>query len=202
MEKTPVSMVVFAMIIIDSKINDMLFALVCKLLILIIHNNGVGMEIFYDQNNNLVKLSFVKNEWNEESRHVLVICQYKDQWLLTKHKERGLEFPGGKREMGETTIQAAHREVMEETGGIIKSMKWIATYQVFGEVPFLKDVFFARISHLTSKEDYLETDGPVLITGNIITKRWNESFSFIMKDEVIQFCISYIENELLSKKKG
>ncbi len=180
----------------------MLFALVCKLLILIIHNNGVGMEIFYDQNNNLVKLSFVKNEWNEEARHVLVICQYKDQWLLTKHKERGLEFPGGKRETGETTIQTAQREVMEETGGIIKSLQWIAAYQVFGEVPFLKDVFFARISQLSSKEDYLETDGPVLITGNIIKKRWKDSFSFIMQDEVIQFCISYIESELLSKKKG
>ncbi|MEM5591852.1 hypothetical protein AAHH67_09155 [Niallia circulans] len=66
----------------------------------------------------------------------------------------------------------------------------------------MKDVFFARISQLSSKEDYLETDGPVLITGNIIKKRWKDSFSFIMQDEVIQFCISYIENELLSKKKG
>lgn len=188
--------------IINSGKKSMLFALVCRLLILIIHNNGEGMEIFYDQNNNLVKLSFIKNEWNQEAKHVLVICQYKNQWLLTAHKQRGLEFPGGKREKRETIIQTAHREVLEETGGIIESLQWIAAYQVFGEEAFVKDVFFARISQLNPKEDYQETAGPVLVDGDIMKLRWKPSFSFIMKDDVIKFCISCIQNELLSEKKG
>ncbi len=182
--------------------KGMLFALVCRLPILIIHNNGEGMEIFYDQNNNLVKLSFIKNEWNQEAKHVLVICQYKNQWLLTAHKQRGLEFPGGKRECRETIIQTAHREVFEETGGIIESLQWVATYQVFGEEPFVKDVFFARISQLNPKEEYQETEGPVLVHGDIMKLRWDPSYSFIMKDDVITFCISCIQNELLSEKKG
>ncbi|EOR23766.1 nucleoside triphosphatase YtkD [Cytobacillus oceanisediminis] len=160
------------------------------------------MEIFYDQNKNLVKLSLKKIEWNQEAKHVLVICQYKNQWLLTNHKVRGLEFPGGKREISETTTQTAHREVMEETGGIIDRLHWIAAYQVFGEKPFVKDVFFAKINQLNEKDDYLETDGPVLITGDIIKLRWHESFSFIMKDDVIKYCLTYIQNELLKEKKG
>ena len=41
----------------------------------------------------------------------LVICRFFDQWLLTRHKERGWEFPGGKREPGETLEVAAFREV-------------------------------------------------------------------------------------------
>lgn len=160
------------------------------------------MEIFYDQNKNLVKLSFKKNEWMQEAMHVLVICQYKNQWLLTAHKKRGLEFPGGKREKNETIIQTAHREVMEETGGIIDRLQWIAAYQVFGEEPFVKDVFFARISQLVPKDDYQETAGPVLIKGDLMEIRWNDSFSFIMKDDVIKYCISSIQNELLSERKG
>ncbi|WP_312095690.1 RNA deprotection pyrophosphohydrolase [Niallia sp.] len=180
----------------------MLFALVCKLLILIIHNNGEGMEIFYDQNKNLVKLSFIKNDWKQEAKHVLVICQYKNQWLLTAHKQRGLEFPGGKSEKNETIIQTAHREVMEETGGVIESLQWIAAYQVSGEKTFVKDVFFAKIGQLNLKDDYQETMGPVLVNGDIMKMRWHPSYSFIMKDNVIKFCLSYIENELLNQKKG
>ena len=161
------------------------------------------MEIFYDQNKNLVKLSFIKEEWSQEAKHVLVICQYKNQWLLTNHKQRGLEFPGGKKEKGESTIQTAYREVFEETGGVIEGLQWIAAYQVLGEEEtFVKDVFFAKIGQLNPQEDYHETMGPVLVSGDIMIMRWHPSYSFIMKDNVIKFCISCIENELLNQKKG
>ena len=47
---------------------------------------------------------------------MFVICRFYQQWLLTKHKIRGWEFPGGKKEEGETLEEAAIREVEEETG--------------------------------------------------------------------------------------
>ena len=77
------------------------------------------MEIFYDQNKNLVKLSLKKIEWNQEAKHVLVICQYKNQWLLTNHKVRGLEFPGGKREISETTTQPIEKSWRKQEESLI-----------------------------------------------------------------------------------
>ena len=38
----------------------------------------------------------------------------RDQWLLTHHLRRGLEFPGGKVELGETPEEAAVREFMKK----------------------------------------------------------------------------------------
>ncbi|WP_252189221.1 hypothetical protein [Rossellomorea vietnamensis] len=57
------------------------------------------MERFIDENDKRVELSFQKGEFQQDSCHVLVICRYKGRWLLTRHKKRGLEFPGerGKR---------------------------------------------------------------------------------------------------------
>ncbi len=49
----------------------------------------------------------------------MVICQYEKGWLLTNHKTRGFEFPGGKVEQGESLEEAARREVYEETGAIL-----------------------------------------------------------------------------------
>ena len=56
------------------------------------------METFQDVNGNQVQISFQRDFFSETSEHVLVICSFYGQWLLTKHKVRGLEFPGGKRE--------------------------------------------------------------------------------------------------------
>ena len=47
-------------------------------------------------------------------KHVWVVCRYGDQWLLTHHLRRGLEFPGGKVELGETPEEAAVREFMKK----------------------------------------------------------------------------------------
>ena len=57
-----------------------------------------------------------------EARHVLVVLKYKDKWLLTQHSNRGIEFPGGKAEEGETIEEAAIRETIEETGVTITNL--------------------------------------------------------------------------------
>ena len=55
------------------------------------------METFQDINGNHVQISFQRDFFSETSEHVLVICSfYGNLVILTKHKVRGLEFPGGK----------------------------------------------------------------------------------------------------------
>src|SRR5699024_12008245 len=55
-------------------------------------------------------ISFTDHPFSKTPKHVLVICRYHDHWLLTNHKSRGYEFPGGKVEKGETAEQARSEE--------------------------------------------------------------------------------------------
>lgn len=151
------------------------------------------METFTDANGGTVRLSFKCHSFNRQPGHVLVICKKGGSWLLTRHSERGLEFPGGKVELGETIEEAAHREVMEETGARIKELQFIGEYEVTGsDNTFVKAIFFAVIDHLEDKQYYYETAGPVLIAGDILEQRWEPQYSFIMKDEVINKSIQKI----------
>ena len=71
---------------------------------------------FKDLNGAHVELTLGENRFGMDARHVLVVLKHKGKWLLTQHSIRGIEFPGGKAEDGETIEEAAIRETIEETG--------------------------------------------------------------------------------------
>lgn len=132
---------------------------------------------YLDLNGYACELSFEKNFFPIKSRHILVISQYKGEWILTKHSKRGLEFPGGKVEAGESLLDAARREVYEETGAHVKELEWFAEYMVYSAKPFCKTVFIGvadKVDHI----QLLETEGIVLL-GEL---ELNKDFSFLMKD--------------------
>lgn len=149
---------------------------------------------FRDYYNNEVKLSFEDHPFSESPMHVWVICRHKGQWLLTKHSERGLEFPGGKVEEGETAKEAAVREVMEETGGTIQDINYVGQYMVDGRSDtVIKNVYFATIDKLTEQETYYETEGPILLKYIPGKVKYIKKYSFIMKDGVLENCMKYIK---------
>ncbi|MDQ0975462.1 8-oxo-dGTP diphosphatase [Neobacillus niacini] len=151
------------------------------------------MKNFIDRLGNKVELSFSSNAFGQEAKHVLVICKYLDDWLLTMHSVRGLEFPGGKMEPGESLKEAAIREVYEETGATLEDLTQIAEYRVADEKnTFVKAVFWGKINSVHKMNSYFETKGPVLIKGDLLDLRFGEEFSFIMKDDVVAECIKYI----------
>ncbi|PAV27738.1 nucleoside triphosphatase YtkD [Virgibacillus profundi] len=154
------------------------------------------MYIFRDYYNNEVKLSFEDHPFSNAPKHVWVICRYGNRWLLTKHKERGLEFPGGKVEIGETAKQAAIREVMEETGGSVEKIHYVGQYFVSGKTDtVIKNVYVAEIDELIQQETYYETKGPVLLESIPKNIKQNGLYSFIMKDGVLDHCMDYIKAE-------
>ncbi|GGN65847.1 RNA deprotection pyrophosphohydrolase [Oceanobacillus indicireducens] len=152
------------------------------------------MITFRDFYNNKVQLSFQDHPFSKEPKHVLVICKHREKWLLTKHKERGLEFPGGKVEPGESADDAAVREVLEETGGVVTNLHYIGQYFVDGKKDYvIKNLYFAEVKELKEQPTYFETDGPVLLLKIPENVNFNSSYSFIMKDRVIEHAMEYIE---------
>lgn len=69
---------------------------------------------FRDKDNRQVNLTFKKDNEIADGNHVLAIPTFKNQLLFTKHNLRGIEFPGGKRERGESSAEAVTRELYEE----------------------------------------------------------------------------------------
>jgi 8-oxo-dGTP diphosphatase len=159
------------------------------------------MIIFKDYYQNEVQLSFTENPFSNDPRHVWVITRYQDKWLLTKHKDRGLEFPGGKVEEGETPEEAARREVLEETGGVVKDLTYIGQYFVDGKGgEVIKNVYFGNVEKLLKQPSYFETEGPVLLKEIPKNIQHLSSFSFMMKDEVLPSSLKYIEKNILEKR--
>ncbi|PSL31123.1 8-oxo-dGTP diphosphatase [Planomicrobium soli] len=132
---------------------------------------------YKDLNGFTCELFFEPGHFSIASRHVLVVSKFQGQWLLTDHLVRGLEFPGGKVEAGESLTAAAIREVYEETGAVVESIEWLAEYMVYSEKPFCKTVFTATVSRLETSP-LLETAGAVMADELELDDR----FSFLMRD--------------------
>ncbi|PTJ50995.1 RNA deprotection pyrophosphohydrolase [Staphylococcus simulans] len=159
--------------------------------------------IIHDQFDKEIRLNFTQPQDKPNGEHVLAIAFLNDSYLLTRHKKRGIEFPGGKIEQGESSEAAIVREVYEETGGIVAEMTYVAQYTVYhpeGTKWFTKDVFAVQVDTLESKNDYLETAGPV--TCKHLDEISDEEKSFLLEDEAILKCVErVIELGLYQKKE-
>lgn len=155
------------------------------------------MYRFIDYYHNEVLLSFDDHPFSKEPKHVWVVCRHQQKWLLTKHSDRGIEFPGGKVEANETALEAAIREVKEETGGSVHDIEYIGQYKVKGkEKVIVKNIYFARINRLEKQDGYYETYGPVLLDQLPEDIQTNKQYSFIMKDDVLQKSLEEVKKRI------
>ena len=152
---------------------------------------------FLDARGYTIHYSQEKDCFSKTPNHVLVILKSKHGWVLTAHKKRGLEFPGGKKEPGETIEEAAIREVWEETGARIDELQFVAQYKVDEQSSsFVKNVYFANVRFVEKKDTYLETAGAVIldVLPNDFT---DEKYSFIMRDQVMLRSLAVIQAQYL-----
>ena len=133
-----------------------------------------------------IYLTFSPELYSERPDHVLVVPVYQEKLLLTCHRERGWELPGGKIEPGEKAEEAAIREIWEETGAKITEPRQIGEYTVHetGCPSFTKAIFIAKVISLGERPEGFETTDaaifPICINPN---KPW---FSPYMKDIVFK----------------
>ena len=61
----------------------------------------------------------------------VISAKFENNWIFVRHHKRTThEIAGGHIEKGETSHEAASRELMEETGAILFNIECIATYSV------------------------------------------------------------------------
>ena len=64
-----------------------------------------------------------------------IMALYKGKWIFCKHKERDTwENPGGHIDEGETPLEAAKRELFEETGAVKFDIEPLCDYYINGEI--------------------------------------------------------------------
>jgi 8-oxo-dGTP diphosphatase len=81
----------------------------------------------------MVKVRFFDPEYFPDTKltYSVIASSYKGKWIFVRHRSRHTwEIPGGHIEEGESSYEAASRELMEETGAIDFNLECVATYSV------------------------------------------------------------------------
>jgi 8-oxo-dGTP diphosphatase len=145
-----------------------------------------------------VCLSFNREDWIRPNT-VLIVPFYQGQIVFAKHEKRGWELPGGTIEAGEFPIQAAIRELFEETGAEAEALEQVGQYILdhpAREEPMVKSIFVARVSKLHTLPTGFETTEirclPDFPEWQAICE--NASYSFIMKDRVYLYIVEHVKH--------
>lgn len=82
-------------------------------------------------------MEFKVHPFNTFENHfcVDIMALYMGKWIFCKHKDRTTwENPGGHIDEGETPLEAAKRELYEETGAINFDIEPLCDYYINGEI--------------------------------------------------------------------
>ena len=96
----------------------------------------------------MLQVNFYEQAEDELLKFAVIIARSGGKWVFCKHRDRSTwEIPGGHRETGETILEAAKRELYEETGAVAYEICPISVYSVLKDgVETFGMLFFAEVS--------------------------------------------------------
>lgn len=103
-------------------------------------------------------------EPDEVLTYSVISARFENRWIFVRHHKRTtFEIAGGHIEKGETSFEAAGRELMEETGALKFNLECIATYSVnIDGVTGYGRLYFANVSELGPIPDISEIAEAIL----------------------------------------
>ena len=79
----------------------------------------------------MLQVRFYETAEDALLKFAVIISRHEGKWVFCKHKDRDTwEIPGGHREPGEAILEAARRELYEETGAARYEMQPVCVYSV------------------------------------------------------------------------
>ena len=86
------------------------------------------------EKDDMLKVNFCDSVDDKLLKFAVIVSRSEGKWVFCKHKERNTyEVPGGHREKGETILETAKRELMEETGAVQFIINSVCVYSVTGK---------------------------------------------------------------------
>ena len=122
----------------------------------------------------MVEVNFHDRMADELLKFAVIIAKTEGKWVFCKHRERSTyEVPGGHREAGETILEAAKRELQEETGAVDFKIQPVCVYSVKGKTRINKqedDVSFGMlfVAEIFSFEELHSEIETILITDKLV----------------------------------
>jgi 8-oxo-dGTP diphosphatase len=138
----------------------------------------------------MVKVEFYEPEYMPEGKltYSVISARFNGNWVFVRHRERQtIEIPGGHIEANETPLEAAIRELKEETGASEFTIECVATYSVTinGTTGYGR-LYFAEVSEMGEPADRYEI-GEVFLMGTLPDNLTYPLIQPVLLDRVIRY---------------
>lgn len=126
----------------------------------------------------MVEVNFYEEIEDSLLTFAVIIARTNGKWVFCKHRERDTyEVPGGHREPGETILEAARRELQEETGAIEFTLQPICAYSVKGKTkvnPTEEDISYGMLytAEIQSFESELHSEIEKIFITDKLVDNW------------------------------